>query len=93
MQVQNFRADASGAWAEESLQIQIQIHCNRAPDRQPVQLLLVGDRASVNAIIHRLHALNFAEVFEWTEALPTPHQISPKPGHILRTLTKYLSKP
>jgi len=93
MQVQNFRVDAAEAWVEESVQIQIQVHCNRAPDRQPVQLLLIGDRASVSAIIHRLHALHFAETFEWTETLPTPHHITPQPGHILRTLTKYLTKP
>ncbi|MEO0434457.1 MAG: hypothetical protein AAF151_22465 [Cyanobacteria bacterium J06656_5] len=60
------------------------------PDREPVKILIIGSQAAINTIIHSLHNHHFAELFEWTQFLPTDRPIQPQPGESMRALIKYL---
>ncbi|MGA0200218.1 MAG: hypothetical protein ACO3NK_14095 [Prochlorotrichaceae cyanobacterium] len=44
----------------------------------------------MNSIVHLLHHLRFAEVFEWTDPLKAPENLALEPQHIMRLATKYL---
>lgn len=80
----------SGAPLPE-VQISLEGHINRASGREPVRLLLIGSRQGVNSVVHTLHHLRFAEVFEWSHDLPAPTQsLNLAPGEIMRILTKYI---
>ncbi|MDY6783332.1 MAG: hypothetical protein SW833_12450 [Cyanobacteriota bacterium] len=52
--------------------------------RQPVRVLVSGIPQGVERIVHRLHVLGFAEVWEWSPPLP-----SPVSGEVIRVLTRY----
>ena len=51
---------------------ELAVHSNPAPQREPIKIILIGSRAGVNSIVHLLHHLRFAEVFEWTDPLKAP---------------------
>ena len=56
------------------------------PDREPVQILVIGSSDGIASILLTLHRLRFAEVTEWSPLLPAP-----TPGKLMRTLTRYRS--
>lgn len=56
-------------------------------DREPVKLLVIGSRQSVNKTVHHLHQLQFAEFNEWSRLLPAPVA-----GQVMRILIRYLAK-
>lgn len=43
------------------------------PERERLQILVIGSRDGVMETIHTLHARGFAEVGAWSPLLPTPH--------------------
>lgn len=55
------------------------------PDREPVQILIIGSEPGIASVIHRLYLCRFAEVHEWTILLPAP-----VPGKLMRSLTRYV---
>ncbi len=82
-----------GGTAPTDIRISLEIHANSASSREPVRLLLIGSRQGVNSIVHVLHQLRFAEVFEWSGALTAPDPDQPlkmPPGSVMRILTKYV---
>jgi len=54
-------------------------------DREPVKILVMGSRQSVNQIVYQLHQLRFAEFNEWSRLLPAP-----VPGEVMRILVRYV---
>ena len=54
------------------------------PGKVPIRLLACGVEKGVEGIVHRLHVVRFADVGEWSIALP-----SPEPGEVIRILTRY----
>ncbi|NEQ29002.1 MAG: peptide ABC transporter substrate-binding protein [Microcoleus sp. SIO2G3] len=56
------------------------------PDREAVQILVIGSDAGITNVIHSLHIHGFAEVREWSLLLPAPI-----PKKRMRTLTRYVS--
>lgn len=66
-------------WADESSEVE--------KDREPVKILVMGSRQSVNKIVHPLHQLRFAEFNEWSRLLPAP-----VPGQVMRILIRYVSR-
>jgi hypothetical protein len=52
--------------------------------KQPIRILVCGVPNGVNRVIHQLHLLGFAEVGEWSLALP-----SPIAGEVIRILVRY----
>lgn len=58
-----------------------------AADREPVKILVMGSRQSVNQIVYQLHQLRFAEFSEWSRLLPAP-----VPGEVMRILIRYVSR-
>ncbi|MFZ4665200.1 MAG: hypothetical protein ACOYME_02090 [Prochlorotrichaceae cyanobacterium] len=86
-----FCKEISMRFTDDSPQgLEIQLHTNRAPHREPVKIILLGSRAGVNSIVHLLHHLRFAEVFEWTDALKAPDSLAVEPREIMRLAIKYL---
>lgn len=78
------------------LQLTLKLHNYPRLDREPVKILIIGSKPSVNAIVLALHQLHFAKVFEWTDFLPAPSGDRPlhfKPGEVMKALVKYLAKP
>lgn len=57
------------------------------PDRHPILILACGIPNGVDNVVHRLHLLGFAQVGEWSHALP-----SPVAGEVIRVLTRYYSE-
>jgi NAD(P)H-flavin reductase len=77
------------------LELTLKLHNYPRLDREPVKILIIGSKPSVNAIVVALHQLNFAKVFEWTDFLPAPSCDRPlhfKPGEVMKALVKYLPK-
>ncbi|MEO0455529.1 MAG: hypothetical protein AAF152_02970 [Cyanobacteria bacterium P01_A01_bin.114] len=69
---------------------QLQLYSTAKPDREPVKILVIGSPSAVNTIIHLIHQHRFAEVFEWTQFLPTDRPIQLQPGQAMKALVKYL---
>ena len=69
---------------------ELAVHSNPAPQREPIKIILIGSRAGVNSIVHLLHHLRFAEVFEWTDPLKAPESLAIEPQYIMRLAIKYL---
>jgi hypothetical protein len=87
-QTRNF---GSGAFAEPEVRVSLELYSCRGSGREPVRLFLIGSRQGVNAVIHTLHHLRFAEVFEWSHELPPPSQgLNTAPGEVMRVATKYI---
>lgn len=86
--VQNFLSDAS---EHPDVRFSLDIYPSRSSEREPVRILLLGSQQGVNTIIHTLHHLRFAEVFEWSRDLPAPmHPITARPGEVMKILTKHI---
>ncbi|MBD2056330.1 hypothetical protein H6F88_09910 [Oculatella sp. FACHB-28] len=43
------------------------------PERERLQILVIGSRDGVMETIHTLHARGFAQVGAWSPLLPAPH--------------------
>lgn len=54
-------------------------------DREPVTITVVGSCSGVTNIIHRLYALGFAQVYEWSRLQPAPHT-----NKLISVLTKHI---
>lgn len=70
-----------------SLQFALDVIPSPQPDREPVKILVIGSRQSVNTIVHQLHQLGFAEFNEWSRLLPAS-----VPGQFMRILIRYVSR-
>ncbi|MEM9218773.1 MAG: hypothetical protein AAGD25_31085 [Cyanobacteria bacterium P01_F01_bin.150] len=93
VRTKSFVAPASDIENAPQVQVSVNIYANRAPDREPVQLFLIGSRQGVNSIVHVLHHLRFAEVLEWSPVLNAPdvsEGLHIPSGGVMRVLTKYL---
>jgi len=89
----SFVAPASSVSQVPQIQVSVNVYANQAQDREPVRLFLLGSRQGVNAIVHVLHHLRFAEVLEWSPVLDAPDMskgFHVPPGEAMRVLTKYL---
>lgn len=53
-------------------------------DRDPLRVLLIGSRQRVIRERHKLFALGYAQLYEWS-----PLQRAPIPGKVMSILTKY----
>ena len=53
------------------------------PEREAVQILVIGSKEGVTNIVHSLHTHHFAEVREWS-----PLMRSPVPGKQMRMLIR-----
>ncbi|MBD0345542.1 MAG: peptide ABC transporter substrate-binding protein [Coleofasciculus sp. Co-bin14] len=42
------------------------------PEREGVQILVIGSQEGVTNIVHSLHSHHFAEVREWSPLMPAP---------------------
>lgn len=93
MQTHAFLPTTSQSSETVSLEISLKLHNYPKLDREPVKLLVIGSKAAVTAIVHRLHTHRFAEVFEWTDFLPAPtaeHPLQSQPGEVMKVLVKYV---
>lgn len=57
------------------------------PEREPVQIFVIGSSEGVTNIIHSLYSLRFAQVSEWS-----PFISAPTPGKLMRVLIRYIAK-
>jgi hypothetical protein len=53
------------------------------PEREAVQILVIGSKEGVTNIVHSLHSHHFAEVREWS-----PLMRAPVPGKQMRILIR-----
>jgi hypothetical protein len=53
--------------------------------KKAIRLLACGVPEGVDGMVHNLHVLGFAEVGEWSPALPSPVK-----GEVIRILTRYI---
>ncbi len=77
------------------VELTLKLHSYPKPDREPVKILVIGSKQSVNAIVVALHQLGFAEIFEWTDFLSAPNADRPlqfQPGEVMKALVKYLPR-
>lgn len=58
------------------------------PEREPVQILVIGSKEGITNIIQTLHSHRFAEIYEWSPLMPAP-----VPGKLMRSLLRYVPKP
>jgi hypothetical protein len=66
----------------------------RVPGREPLRHILVGSRDGVEQAVHQLHALTYAEQFQWSQPILVPEQgitITPNQGEVLRYLIRWRS--
>jgi hypothetical protein len=95
MQTQAFLSSSSDQPESVGVELSLKLHTYPKPDREPVKILIIGSRPAINAIVHTLHQLRFAEVFEWTDFIDiqNPDQpIKARPGETMKALVKYLPK-
>jgi len=57
----------------------------RLPERESVQIQVIGSAKAIQLTIHLLHILRFAEAGAWTPLLPTG-----KRGQFMRVLVKQI---
>lgn len=62
---------------------EIQTVPTKIPERESVQIQVIGSAKAIHSVIHLLHVLHFAEAGAWTPLLPTG-----KPGRFMRCLIK-----
>lgn len=55
------------------------------PEREPVQLIVIGSHAGVNETVQTLYVKEFAPVDAWSPIQPAPNH----PGEVMRILTRY----
>ena len=53
------------------------------PEREPVQILVIGSSKGINKIVHSLYSHGFAQVGEWSLLMPAPI-----PGKLMRALIR-----
>ena len=58
------------------------------PQKEPLQVLIIGSPRVVTSTIHTLYRLNFAHVSEWS-----PLQPAQKPGQVMSILTRQIVSP
>ena len=95
MQTQAFVPVSSGAAQSVEMEPSIQFYAYPKSDREPVKILVIGSRQSVNVVVYTLHQLGFAEVSEWTDFLNAPNADRPlqfQPGEVMKALIKYLPR-
>lgn len=51
--------------------------------RETVRIMLIGSSEGIEAIMHQLYTLRFAEISEWSQLQPEPHS-----GNLMRLMTK-----
>ncbi|NEP18325.1 MAG: hypothetical protein F6J97_15715 [Leptolyngbya sp. SIO4C1] len=91
MKTQAFVTISEPSFSTEAVpEAQLQLYSTAKPDREPVKILVIGSQSAVNTIIHLIHQHRFAEVFEWTQFLPTDRPIQLQPGESMKALVKYL---
>ncbi|MEW6495515.1 MAG: peptide ABC transporter substrate-binding protein [Cyanobacteriota bacterium] len=56
------------------------------PEQESGQILVIGSKTAVTAIVHALCALRFCHISEWSPLLPAPI-----PGKLMRTLLRKVS--
>lgn len=56
-------------------------------DRDPLRVLLIGSRQKVIRERHKLFAMGYAQLYEWSSL-----QRAPIPGKVMSILTKYSNK-
>ncbi|MBD0336423.1 MAG: hypothetical protein ICV62_13110 [Cyanobacteria bacterium Co-bin13] len=64
----------------------------RVPGREPLRHILVGSRDGVNQAVQQLHALTYAEQFQWSQPIVVPEAgitITPAQGEVLRYLVRW----
>ena len=64
----------------------------RVPGREPLRHILVGSRDGVEQAVHQLHALTYAEQFQWSQPLIVPEQgitLTPDQGEVMRYLIRW----
>ncbi|HEY9633175.1 MAG TPA: peptide ABC transporter substrate-binding protein [Coleofasciculaceae cyanobacterium] len=57
------------------------------PEREPVQILVIGSKEGVTNIVHSLHTHHFAEVREWSPLMPAPVA-----GKLMRMLIRHVPR-
>jgi hypothetical protein len=57
------------------------------PEREPVQILVIGSSRGITNIIHSLYAHHFAQISEWSPLMPAP-----VPGQLMRMLIRYVPR-
>ncbi len=82
---QGFLGDAESRDRESQSDLEATPRSASNPEREPIQILVIGSSRGIDTIVRTLHQLRFAEVREWSPLLP-----SPTPGKLMRTLTRYL---
>ncbi|MBD0269601.1 MAG: hypothetical protein ICV77_15065 [Cyanobacteria bacterium Co-bin8] len=66
----------------------------RVPGREPLRHILVGSRDGVEQAVQQLHALTYAEQFQWSQPIIVPETgitITPAQGEVLRYLIRWRS--
>ncbi|MGF1514920.1 MAG: hypothetical protein ACFB5Z_14660 [Elainellaceae cyanobacterium] len=87
---QSFLSETLSSAQTTTLEAPLQLYSHPQEGREPVKILIIGSRPGVNTIVHRLHQLRFAEVFEWTHFLNVPSTLHPQPHEAMKVLIRYL---
>ena len=53
--------------------------------RETVRIMLIGSPDGIEAVMHRLYTVRFAEIYEWSQLQSEPHS-----GRLMRVMTKSL---
>ena len=64
----------------------------RVPGREPLRHILIGSRDGVEQAVHQLHALTYAEQFQWSQPIVIPEQgitLTPDQGEVMRYLIRW----
>jgi len=90
--VPNFVAGSDNSGETLGLELSLKLYSQPKPNREPVKILVIGSREGVNTIVHTLHRLKFAEVFEWTDFLNAPENesLNLRTGEVMKVLVRYL---
>lgn len=62
-------------------------HTPPNPEREPVQIIVIGSKEGINNIIQTLYTHHFAQISEWSPLLPAS-----VPGKLMRTMIRYIPK-
>ncbi len=57
------------------------------PEREPVQILVIGSSQGITNIIHSLYSHRFAQISEWSPLMPAP-----VPGKLMRILIRHIPR-
>jgi hypothetical protein len=62
-------------------------HTPHNPEREPVQIIVIGSKEGITNIIQSLYAHRFAQISEWSPLLSASI-----PGKLMRTMIRYIPK-